>query len=153
REATSLRLFTRPLDQYPLTTHFLSGGLVSGPAASIFEIENRNLLTPMYRNVTAGLEQRLPGGVYARVDYLRRRGTNGLTYANVLGPSHKLPLARAAAFGATGFDGLFELGNQRRDVFDSGEITIRQQFRGQYEWLASYTRSRAFSNSVSDLSA
>ena len=55
--------------------------------------------------------------------------------------------------GATGFDGWFELGNQRRDVFDSVALTLRQQFRGQYEWMASYTRSRAFSNSVVDVSA
>jgi hypothetical protein len=76
-----------------------------------------------------------------------------LTYANVLASDRKLPAERAAAMGATSFDGLFELGNHRQDVFDSAQLTLQQQFRGQYEWMASYTRSRAFSNSVADLSA
>ena len=40
----------------------------------------------------------------------------------------------------------------RRDVFDSVEITVRQPFRQEYEWMASYARSRALSNAVVDLS-
>src|SRR5262249_31076175 len=153
RETTSLPLFTRPLDQYTLTTHFFPGGVISGPAVSFFEVGNRKLLTPIYENITAGLEQRLPGGVFARFDYLRRRGEHGLTYTNALPLTGKPSAARAAVVGATGFDAWYELGNQRRDVFDSVTVTLRQQFRGEYEWLASYTRSRAFSNSVVDLSA
>jgi len=153
REASNLRLFTRPLDQYVLTTHFLPGGGFIGPQASLFAIDNHDLLTPTYRNLTASLEQRLSGGIHARLDYLRRRGENGLTYANALRTNQKLTEGRAASMGATGFDGFFELGNERRDVFDSVELTLRQQFRGQYDWMASYTRSRAFSNSVVDLSA
>ena len=42
--------------------------------------------------------------------------------------------------------------NSRRDVYDR-EVTARQAFRNQYEWLASYTRSRALSNAVVDISA
>ncbi len=153
REASNLRLFTRPLDQYVLTTHFLPGGGFIGPQVSLFAIDNHDLLTPTYRNLTASLEQRLPGGIHARLDYLRRRGENGLTHANALRTNQKLTEGRAASMGATGFDGFFELGNERRDVFDSVALTLRQQFRGPYDWMASYTRSRAFSNSVVDLSA
>jgi hypothetical protein len=152
REATNLRLFVRPLDQYTLTTHFLPDGAMSGPSVSIFTIDNRKLLTPTYQVLNLGLDQRLPGSVYARVDFLRRRGENGLNYAGLPGFNRKLLTERAAAFGATGFDGVYVLGNGRRDVFDSVQLTLRQEFRGQYEWMASYTRSRAFSNSVADLS-
>src|SRR5262249_15270491 len=136
REATSLRLFTRPLDQYTLTTHYFPGGAASGPAVSIFSTNNHKLLTPTYANVTLGVEQRLPGAIYARCDYLRRRGEHGLTYVNALRTSPKPSPERAAAMGALGFDGVFELGNQRRDAFDSVTLTMRQQFRGQYEWMA-----------------
>src|SRR5437867_3364876 len=82
REATNLRLFVRPLDQSTLTTHFQPDGAASGPSASIFTTDGRKLLTPTYQNLTLGLDQRLPGGVYARFDYLRRRGINGLNYSN-----------------------------------------------------------------------
>src|SRR2546426_6244703 len=43
REASNLRLFTRPLDQYVLTTHFLPGGGFIGPQASLFAIDNHDL--------------------------------------------------------------------------------------------------------------
>jgi hypothetical protein len=152
REATNLRLFVRPLDQYTLTTYFLPDGSESGPSATIFTNDNRKLLTPTYQVMNLGLDQRLPGGVYARVDFLRRRGESGLNYSSVTGINRRLLADRAAALGATTFDGLYVLGNGRRDVFDSVGLTLRQEFRGQYEWMASYTRSRSFSNSVADLS-
>jgi hypothetical protein len=46
---------------------------------------------------------------------------------------------------------VYSLGNNRRDAFDSVEVTARQIFKGKYEWLGSYTRSSALSNAVSDL--
>jgi hypothetical protein len=63
REASNLRLFTRPFDQYVLTTQFVPGGDFIGPQATLFAIDNHHLLTPTYRNLTASLEQRLPGGI------------------------------------------------------------------------------------------
>ena len=49
-------------------------------------------------------------------------------------------------------DAIYQLGNQRRDVYDALGVTFRQTFHKQYEWLASYTRSRALSNAVLDVS-
>jgi hypothetical protein len=38
-------------------------------------------------------------------------------------------------------------------VYDSVQVAVRQTFRKQYEWMASYMRSRALSNAVVDISA
>jgi outer membrane receptor protein involved in Fe transport len=46
--------------------------------------------------------------------------------------------------------GVYQLANLRRDDYDSVQISARQTFSGQYEWMASYTRSRAQSNAVLD---
>jgi hypothetical protein len=147
-----LRLFTRPLDQHSLTTYFDRDGTVArGPAVSLYRIDDRPLETPRYHNWNVGLEQRLPGELYARFGYVRRRGHQGFTYASMW-PHSPLPPAVQAAFPDRLFDAVYRLENLRRDVFDSFEVTLRQTFRKQYEWMASYTRSRAFSNAVVDLS-
>ena len=46
----------------------------------------------------------------------------------------------------------FDLTNFRRDVYDSFSVTFHQTFGRDYSWMANYTRSRALSNSVIDVS-
>jgi hypothetical protein len=78
---------------------------------------------------------------------LRRRTTDGFAFTNTLAPSappFELPLPNAA----TG--GIYELTNQRRDNYDAVQLSVRQTFSGQYEWMMSYTRSRAVSNALLD---
>jgi len=152
-EMAGLRLFARPSDQYSLATYFSPAGLVErGPAASIF-LAQRPFRTPRYQTSTLGLEHRFTGGFQARVTATRKRGRLGLAYLNEITPGDPVPGAVPAAYGATSFDAVNALGNHRLDVYDALEITVRQPLRRQYEWMASYTRSRALSNSVADLSA
>jgi hypothetical protein len=47
--------------------------------------------------------------------------------------------------------GTYQLTNLRRDDFDSVQLSIRQRFSGQYEWMLASTRSRAVSNALIDL--
>jgi hypothetical protein len=151
-DETNLQLLSRPLDQYALATHYLADGSVAwGPAASVFQIGPGRLKNPLYKNWTAGLERRFPAGLYARFQYTRRRGRDGLTYVNTLEPNVPPPPDLVAAYGTGLFDAVYRLTNLRRDVYDAFEATVRQTFRKQYEWLASYTRSRALSNAVVDV--
>lgn len=153
-DATSLRIFTRPQDQYSLTTYFDEAGrLARGPALSLFTIGPQRLSTPKYRNYSVGIERRLPGNLFGKVQYLRRRGVRGFTYFNTLG-SDSVPATDFLGVGAerADVDGIYDLGNFRRDEYDSLEATFRQPLKGQYEWLASYTHSRARSNAVVDIS-
>lgn len=152
-ETASLRVFSRPLDQYALTTFYdRLGKPWRGPAVSLFDIEPVPLRRPRYHNWNLAWEQRLAGAVYLRAGYLRRRGRDGLTYQNALDSGEPPPPEWCAAFDGFPFDVIYRLSNLRRDVFDAFEITLRRSFRQQYEWMASYTRSRAFSNGVVDLS-
>jgi hypothetical protein len=46
---------------------------------------------------------------------------------------------------------LFQLRNERRDVYDSASLTLHHSFGAEYEYMVNYTRSRALSNAVVDL--
>ncbi|MCC6367468.1 MAG: TonB-dependent receptor [Bryobacterales bacterium] len=151
-DATNLRLFTRPFDQYALATYFgPNGDVVRGPALTTFEIRNPHLARPRFQNWSLGLERHLPGGFSFRADMLRRRGWDGFTYLNANDRPDAPPPAWAAV-NARVVDSLFDLSNYRTDAFDSFSITARQNIRNQYEWMLSYTRSRALSNTVVDIS-
>jgi hypothetical protein len=87
-DATHLSIFTRPQDQYSMTSYFDSSGqLARGPALSVFTIGPEALSRPRYRNISLGVEQRLPGSVFTRVHFLRRRGSRGFAYSNTISPS------------------------------------------------------------------
>jgi hypothetical protein len=150
-DAANLRVFTRPLDQYSLITGFNSDGSVAyGPEPSIYAIYNVHLKSPRYSNWSASVEQELPHGFYARIDYLRKRGSRGFTYFNTLGLGAPPPPWAVSFFETTRFSSVYDLSNQRRDIYDSIGIAVRKPFAGQYEVMGSYTRSRAFSNAVVD---
>jgi hypothetical protein len=141
RDSTQLPLFARPLDQSSVTVNYGPDGQVTfGPALTYFLIRDRNFRTPKYANWTAEVEHRLPRSAVLTVKYARKRGVDGLTYVAI--PSPYDPA----------LNGRFDLENFRRDVFDSAEVAVRQTFGKEYAWMASYTRSRALSNSVVSLS-
>jgi carboxypeptidase family protein len=95
-------------------------------------IADPGLLTlPRFVNWSVGLERRLPGRVYARVDFLSRHGTNVWAYEPQT-------------------NGTFLLGHQKTDRYDGAEITVRKEFKRGYPMLVSYTRSNARSNESID---
>jgi hypothetical protein len=149
--ATTPQLFSRPEDQYSLSTiSNPDGSIQSGPAATVF-IPGMHLEMPRYRNWSVGLEQLLPAKILLSVNLLRRRTGNGLTYVNVLNPNAPPP-APVALYRTTQFESIYQLENSRKDLYDSAEVRLHQPFGKKYEWMASYTRSRASSNAVVDAS-
>jgi outer membrane receptor for ferrienterochelin and colicin len=151
-DASRMDFFARSRDQYSLTTHFETDGEVArGPAATVFRDDLRGLRRPRSQNWTIGVDQHLAGTLYVSVNLLRRRGDHAFTYVNQL-TSGVAPPAIAAQYHTTEFDGIFTLTNSRKDSYDSAEVALRQNFGGQYEWMASYTRSHARSNAVMDQS-
>ncbi len=152
-EEANLRLFSLPQDQYSLTTYYQPDGAVAwGPALSVYRLAAGPLKTPRYANYSVGLEQRFSTGLYARFQYIGRRGSDGLTYVNTIEPPYPAGLDVPLVSPVPPYNAIYQLGNQRRDVYDAFTATLRQTFHKQYEWLASYTRSRALSNSVVDVS-
>jgi len=151
-EPASLRQFTRPLDQYSLTTYFDSSGRVSrGPAAGIAVFGDPRPPTPRSDIWSATLEREFSRNMYFRASFQRRRGSRGVTFANILAPGQEPPPELLELTGTKALDAVYRLGNGRRDVYDAAEFTFRHAFRGEFEWLASYVRSRALSNGVIDI--
>ncbi len=150
-DQTTPQLFSRPEDAFSLTTLYNpNGSILSGPAATVFTIAP-HLEMSRYRNWSLGLEQQLPARILLGVNLLRRRGSNGLAYVNLLSSGVPVPPALAAVYATSQFDGIYRLENTRRDWYDSFEVRLQQPFGDGYEWFASYTRSRARSTAVVDV--
>jgi hypothetical protein len=151
-DTANLRLFTRPYDQYSLTTYFTTGGeLARGPAASLFAFSETPPRTPHSRIVSAGMERMFLENLYVRINILSRRVRDGFTYVSSVAGGFVPPASLVRHVGVDVFDAIFTLSNTRRDTYDHFEVTLRQSLSGQYGWLASYVRSRALSNGVVDL--
>jgi len=148
-DASSLRMFTRPMDQHSLTTYFSpDGAVVRGPAVSLFTIENSRLLRPQYLNWSLGFQRQWGGGFTTRTEVIQRRGNRGFTYLNSLTDGGAPPGKYVGLFPGMPFDSVYNLTNERVDRYRALSFTIRQNFGRQYEWMASYTASEARSNAV-----
>jgi hypothetical protein len=152
-DALTMDILGRPLDQVAVTTTFvtstLNGAITPvGPAATTtFTIGNAALALPRAINWTLGVDHQIAKNVYATAKYLRRRSSDGFAFVNTLtpdAPPSLLPLPS----GELG--GVYQLTNLRRDDYDSAQVSVRQTFSGQHEWMVSYTRSRAVSDAVLD---
>ncbi|MEP7363253.1 MAG: TonB-dependent receptor [Acidobacteriota bacterium] len=151
-DATSLRLFSRPEDQYALTSYFYPDGTVGrGPAVTLFQGPSSPLLRPFANTVNFGAEHHMHGSLAVRGDVLYRHGTRGFTYLNSINPADatvpewiEMPQAKA-------IDALFVLTNSRVDTYRAVSFTVKQNFGRLYEWRANYTWSRALSNAVVDV--
>lgn len=152
-DQTSLRVFTRPEDQYSVSTYFdPSGQVARGPALSIYRIDNPNLASPRYHNWNLGVEHQFPYRIQGRVNLFSRRGTRGFTYINQLITGETDPLPSFGNISNPTFDAIYGLSTRRADRYTAIEVTLRQPIRQRYEWMFSYTRSKARSNAVIDQS-
>lgn len=140
-DATNLQLFTRPFDQIPITTYYgLGGDELANSSMLFYRMVMPHYATPRATNINAGIERRLPGGIFSRLSYLHRRGRRGFTYFN------------NAESLEPGTNTVYDLGNHRTDLYHAFELTLRQPLHGQYEWMVSYRNSRATSSAVMDVS-
>ncbi len=151
RDAVPLETLGRPLDQSALTTDYNAAGIPFGPAAlTTFSIPNGSLKLPRAANWSMNVDHKVTEHILVTAKYLRRRLTDGFVYLNTLDPQappSELPVAGGAA------PGVYQLGNIRRDDYDSEQISVRQTLSGQYEWMVSFVHSRAVSNAFLDSNA
>jgi hypothetical protein len=138
-DATSLDYITRPLAGRREDFLFAEDGMTpSGVGATSFVVNEAQLKTPRVLNWSAGVDRRLPSAVYLRVEFTRKRGSRGFAFTN---RDASQPGERNA---------VFELNNERRDRYDSLQVSVRKTFKSSYSFFAAYTRSSARSNSVVD---
>lgn len=108
---------------------FFSPTVVAFPA--IFTVDPRLLSLPRYTNWSVALERRLPGRVYARLEYISRHGEHGWGFEQQPG-------------------NVFLLRDDKQDKFDGAQITLRKELKRGYPFQVSYMRSRATSNQTVD---
>ncbi len=135
-DATSLLLVARPSAGQRTDTFYNSSGNPTGSVLTTFSANTHTLQEPRYLNWSLGLEQKLPGSIYLKAEFMQRNGTHGLVYNTLNG----LP------------GGNFILENTREDRYHSFEVNLRRAFRHRYSVFGSYTRSSSRSNQVLDFS-
>jgi hypothetical protein len=136
-DASSLGIFARALDQYSLTTRYSADGSPAGPQGVTIFSAGGSYRAPRYRNLSLGVEHQLRRQILLTASVLRRRGSQGFTYA------------RAELAGPVS---TYELTNLRQDTYDSVAFTVHQTFGKDYVWMMNYTRSCALSNAAIDIS-
>jgi hypothetical protein len=140
-DSVPLQPFGQILDEMAVTTT-----PIGAPVPTTF-VSGTDLKLPRATNWSLSVDHELKAHLTLSAKYLRRRGTDGFDFVNLLAPNAPpsiLPLPNGAAAGE------FQLSNLRRDDYDSGSIEVHQSLAGQHEWMASYTRSRAQTNGVLD---
>ena len=134
-DATNLLLLARPSAGQRTDTFFDTGGKQVGlPVLSTFSANPHTLQEPHYLNWSLALEQKLPGSIYLKAEFLERNGVHGLVYNTV----NRQP------------GGNFVLENTREDRYHSFQVNLRHAFQHGYMVAGSYTRSSSRSNQVLD---
>ena len=137
-EHTQLEYLTRSLAGIRYDTYYAADGLTpaSEPLETAFEANNATLTQTRAINWSVGFQRKLPGEIFAGVNFLQKRVNDGLVYSN--------------QSGAEALSGKYLLTNSRRDHYDSVEFNARHTFANGYTLFASYTRSSARTNAALD---
>lgn len=137
-EHTQLEYLERALAGVRYDTYYAPDGAtpVSDPLKTSFIANNSSLREMRTINWSIGLERKLPGSIYADVNFLQKRSANGFTYQNLN--------------GATALSGPYLLTNARKDRYHSIEIDARRSFAHGYRLFVSYTHSSARTNTALD---
>lgn len=147
-DAVPLDPFGRALDQDALTTSYIAPGVPAGPSTvTTFDRGLESLKIPRATNWSLSVDHQVSEHLTASVIFLRRRGTDGFDFVNILAPNAPpslLPLPNGAA------GGIYQMETRRRDNYDSVQFKVHQTLAGQAEWMVSYTRSSAQSNALVD---
>jgi hypothetical protein len=138
-DATRLGLITQPLAGERLDYFYNPATqLPAGPPVETsFQIQP-HLREPRVWNWSAGVEQKLPGSIYFRGEYLQKREQDGWAYYN-LGSANPGEIS-----------GRYELRDAGKDRYDAVETTFRRAFKRGNLMMLSYVRSMARSNAVLD---
>ncbi len=114
-----------------------TGVTPTGPTQeSEFTVNDGLLHEPRALNWSVGVERKLPWSIFAGANFLQKRTSNVLTFAN--------------QSGAAALAGNYLLTNGRQDHYDSEEFDARRFFANGYTLYVSYTHSSARTNAALD---
>jgi len=137
-DVTNLSLITLPLTGHRTDFFYDPTGtmVVGAPVVTSFQLNEATLKAPRVLNWSGGLERKLIGAVYTRLEFVEKRGSDQLAYFN---PCTELTHC---------FSGMFEGRSQRRDRYDGATLSARWAFKVDHYVFVAYTRSTAHSNAV-----
>jgi hypothetical protein len=137
-EHTQLEYLTRALDGVRYDTYYATDGTtpIAGPLQSIFVAHHSSLTAMHALNWSLGVEQKLPGQIYASANFIDKSTRDAFVYANHSDPA--------------GLTGTWVLTNNREDNYHSFDIEARRSFANGYTLFAAYTRSYAHTNAAID---
>lgn len=137
-EHTQLEYLTRSLAGIRYDAYFAPDGITPiGPRLQTTFTYNESGLKEAYAiNWSVGVEQKLPGDVYAKANYIHKTVEHEFTYANQNGPA--------------ALSGNYVLTNAREDHDDLEEVEARHTFSGDYTLFGAYTHSTAHTNAAID---
>ncbi|HEY6292590.1 MAG TPA: hypothetical protein VI455_13660 [Terriglobia bacterium] len=137
-DSTDLNLLSLPLAGERLDVFYDNTGKtpLGPPVITSFHDIPGTLQELRVLNWSAGVERKLPGSVYADLEFLEKSGHDGFAYYN-----------QCTAI-ANCLNGTFTLRNSQQTHYHATRITVRKQFRGNHLVFASYTESKANANAV-----
>jgi outer membrane receptor for ferrienterochelin and colicin len=137
-EHTQLEYLERALAGVRYDTYYAADGVtpLSGPLETMFTANNASLKQTRAINWSVGVERKLPGSIYAGLNFLEKRTADGFVYANQQGPE--------------ALSGNYLLTNTRQDHYVSEEFDLSRTFADGYRLFAAYTHSSARTNAALD---
>ncbi len=137
-EHTQLEYLARALAGIRFDTYYAADGVtpLGPPQETTFSANHNSLRESRAVNWSIGVEQKLPGSIFAGASLLEKRLSNGFVYVNKGGPAL--------------LEGNYALTNARQDHYHSVEFDARRSFANGYTLFASYTRSSARTSSALD---
>ena len=137
-EHTQLEYLERALAGMRSDTYYAADGVTpTGPTAETnFAANYGSLREARAANWSVGLEQKLPGSVFAKASLIRKRVGDEFTYVDQT--------------SADGLAGNFALTNGRTDHDNLVEVEARRTFAGGYALFGAYTHATAHTNAAID---
>ncbi len=138
-EHTQLEYLEEALAGLREDTNYAADGVtpLGPPQGTSFVAQAAALHQPHVLNWSAGIEHKFPGSIYATMNWLDKRGSNGFVYANENSPA---------------LSGTYLLTNGRTFTYHSIDLSLRHSFSNGYVLFGSYTRSSAHTNAALDYS-
>ena len=123
-------------------TYFEPDGVTptGAPEETEFTANDGSLHGTRALNLSVGVEQELPWRIFAGANFMEKRTSDVLTFANQNG----------GGAGAGALAGDYLLTNGREDHYSSEEIDARKLFGNEYTLYAAYTHSEARTNAALD---
>ena len=79
-DSISLDIISRQQEQISLATFYSPAGVLLGPVATSFLVNDQSLRAPYSHTASFSVERKLPGGFYLRSGVMRRAGHRGFTF-------------------------------------------------------------------------